>query len=812
MTGPPRLRVSVTELVARAGSGDLGLGAPGVAERLALGSLLHRLHQERACAADPSYRSEVRLAASLLHRGREVRIEGRADGLRSDPGGGLVIEELKSAAGTLPRPPERLAEARLQLELYAWLLARGANAALRAELLWLTADEDAGVAVSAREAVPLDLAAIENRLRSLLDGVVADAQRRERLAALRRGLAGSLAFPFAELRPGQRAIAGAVEAALAGGRHLLLEAPTGIGKTAAVLLPALAHVFREGGRVLFLTSRGSQQRGVAAAVESLAPAGSAAAAWLRPKAELCASGHLLCHEDACAFARGYGRKLAEGDLLGKLLGPALLRPEAVFAAGRAAEACPHALSRALARESALTIADFNYVLDPGAALPELGPGEPLGDVVLLLDEAHQVPERARDARSAELGLETLRALAEAAASGGAPAHGALREAARALAAGVETIAADAAGGALPGSGAEAGEAGGAEGELEWELGPQSLAEERAALGAAAARYLEYRLETRSLAADDPILAGVGAARGFGAALEAAGPGYATSVAWRRGAPRLRVHCLEPERELGVLFARCRAVVAFSATLRPFALRRELLGLAPDRSDELALPSPFPPARRAIVIEKRADTRFRARGREAPRLARRLAAFAAAVPGHVLALAPSFAWIEALRAELPAGGRRVLAQSAGDGPPQRERLLAALGGPADPPVLLLAAAGGFFGEGVEWPGSLAAVAVLGPCLPPPDLVRELLRRRYEESFGDGFGLAYALPGMTRVIQGAGRLIRSEHDRGVVALYDRRFLAEPWRSLLPSEWLAGGTAEDLVGDPAQVARRFFAETPS
>jgi Rad3-related DNA helicase len=126
------------------------------------------------------------------------------------------------------------------------------------------------------------------------------------------------------------------------------------------------------------------------------------------------------------------------------------------------------------------------------------------------------------------------------------------------------------------------------------------------------------------------------------------------------------------------------------------------------------------------------------------------------------------------------------------------------------VLLLAAAGGFFGEGVEWPGRLAGVAVIGPCLPPPDFARELLRRRYEERFGDeeGFLLAYALPGMTRVVQGAGRLIRSEQDRGVVALFDRRFLAEPWRSLLPAEWLAGGDADALVGDSARVARRFFA----
>jgi DNA excision repair protein ERCC-2 len=792
----------VTELVARAGSGGLAVAAPGLAERMALGSLLHRLHQERARAGDPSYRSELPLAARLEHAGRSIRVEGRADGVRTLPDGSLLVEELKSAAGALPRPAEQLAAERLQVQLYAFLLARQAGVAVRAELAWLATDAAAGVAVAARESVPVDLARIEARLRELLGLLVAEASRREARAEERRSQGAALAFPFASERPGQGAIAEAVARALGEGRHLLLEAPTGIGKTIAVLLPALRHAFLEGGRVLLLTSRGSQQRGALAALARIAPPRSAAAAALRPKRELCASGTLLCDAQHCRFALDYGRKLAEGGVLDRLLaGEPVLHPAAVLATGREAEVCPHALAHAAARESALTVADYNYALDPAVMLPELGPRERLDDVVLLLDEAHQVPDRARDARSCALSRTRLVELAEAAAGGGAPAHAALREAARALAEGVAEIARDAAGGDAEG-----------DGELEWEIGPAALAGEREALAHAAARYLEYRLETRTLVADDPILEGTRAVSAFGAALESAGPGVATSIAWRRGAPELRLHCLEPERDLAVLFARCRAVVAFSATLQPFALRRELLGLPEERTDTLALPTPFPRQRRALVIEPRADTRVRSRAREAPRLARRLAGFAASVPGHVLALAPSFAWIEALRAELTLPGRLVLAQASGDGPAERQRLLGALASDPEPPVLLLAAAGGFFGEGVEWPGRLAGVAVLGPCLPPPDLARELLRRRYEERFGaeEGYALAYALPGMTRVIQGAGRLIRSERDRGVVALYDRRFLAEPWRSLLPAEWTGGGEPEDLVGDPARVARAFFSAT--
>ena len=261
------IRVSVTELVARAGSGGLGLSAPGMAERLALGSLLHRLHQERTCAADPSYRSELPLSGLLEHAGREVELCGRADGVRSEPDGTRVVEELKSAAGTLPSAGERLALERLQVELYAWLLAREGGPPVRAELIWLATDGEDGVAVAAREAVPLDLADIETRARALLGGLVAEVRAREARAAFRRGQADALAFPFAGERPGQQAIGDAVTRALAERRHLLLEAPTGIGKTIAVLLPALRHVFREGGRVLLLTSRGSQQRGALAALE-----------------------------------------------------------------------------------------------------------------------------------------------------------------------------------------------------------------------------------------------------------------------------------------------------------------------------------------------------------------------------------------------------------------------------------------------------------------------------------------------------------------------------------------------------------------
>jgi Rad3-related DNA helicase len=156
----------------------------------------------------------------------------------------------------------------------------------------------------------------------------------------------------------------------------------------------------------------------------------------------------------------------------------------------------------------------------------------------------------------------------------------------------------------------------------------------------------------------------------------------------------------------------------------------------------------------------------------------------------------------------ATAKLLLLQAPESGEAEREAVLEKLRDPLAPPALLLAVAGGVFAEGVDYPGAtLRGVAVVGPCLPAPDLERQLLEEEYEERFDCGFDYAYAIPGMSRVIQGAGRLIRSERDMGVIALLGRRFLREPYRSLLPDAWLGARTPDELVGDPAAVARSFF-----
>ncbi len=153
-----------------------------------------------------------------------------------------------------------------------------------------------------------------------------------------------------------------------------------------------------------------------------------------------------------------------------------------------------------------------------------------------------------------------------------------------------------------------------------------------------------------------------------------------------------------------------------------------------------------------------------------------------VPGNCLALFPSYAFLEQIAGRLPRLEHQVLVQRQADDGDAREALLDHLRGSLFSRVLLLSVAGGVFAEGVDYPGDmLQAVIVVGPCLPSVGLEQKLLQDHFEERFEKGFEYAFVVPGMTRVIQAAGRLIRSASDRGVIALLDRRFLDLPYVEL-------------------------------
>ncbi len=757
------------------------------AAAFARGSEAHVAYQREALAAVPGFEAEVAVRGVRDRGGWRITLSGRCDGVRaSEPRGQTIIEELKFVARGAPSGAWREA-ASIQAALYAWMLEGERTEDCRAELVWLSP------AAEPRRELPV-VSRIEALavLDEVIDRAIAEAIATSAEFARRRAAAVRVAFPFAQLRAGQAEILSAAQASLAAREHLLLEAPTGLGKTAAVLTAALQHALANDLRLFVLTSRTLQQQLAVETLRDIAPAGVRVAAHLRNKARMCATGDVQCHEQLCGFARTHRAAVSEHALVAASLASGFALPDAVFALGRARGACPYELMAEVARSACATVADANYAFDPVVALPELRDPQALARTILVIDEAHGLPARMRDALTLRLSASMLREASERIALGSAPIHARMREATEQLASALEAQVRDACGDA-----ADACVLGG--------FAAREAEALRAQLDASIGEALDDLAGAPALGPHAAFLELAFGARAF---LDAPTDGTHRALAGRaNGEAFLERACIDPAPELSRVLGAAHSVIAMSATLSPPDWQASLLGLDAKRLAFARVAGEDRSERLRVVIDTKVQTTFAARSRELPRLATRLGALADATPGNLLVVGPSFAWLAQLARALEDAGRAVACERPGADPRERERWLAALRGARG--VLALAIAGGAFTEGFDTSGlGLRAVAVLGPCLPARDPRRELEREHYEEMLGDGFALAYALPGMTRVIQSAGRLLRQDQDRGVIALYGARFLREPYRGLLPMTWLRGGEAEELAGDPARVARAFFA----
>jgi DNA excision repair protein ERCC-2 len=838
---PPRfdgealtLELAVADLLDSSLLRSLGFANRGGYERLWLGQAIHSRYQEKQLADDVTYRREVVVRTSFEQRGWKVTVQGRIDGLRSEPDGTLVVEEIKSVRRGGALPPAVREIYQRQALLYAWMLARasepletaetaergeGSGAApraaqvsrtVRAELVLIVIGSDE----VEREELPLHLEALEAGVRRRINGLLraydAEARRRQE----RRRAAERLEFPYRELRPGQELILAAVETAVANREHLLLQATTGIGKTVAALYPALRYCLAHDKRLFVLTAKTMQQEMATAVLQLLNQDAAFRSLRLRAKAKMCANDQIICHEEYCRFAKDYALKLQTSGVIAEIYQRhAAIEPDDVFRAARGAEVCPFEVSLELAARVEVTVCDYNYAFDPYVSLPDFSPDQDLSDAVLVIDEVHNLVERGRGYYSPELSAGAARQAAAAFGHLGEPIYLRLSALCLKLAAIVEDTVHDclddlAGGGDLSPAAEDGWAAQGRDRAVEAPLPEELFWRLRPELDAAFVDYLEHQRDHRSFRAEDPFVELYFDFLRFLNGLASADAAFSQFVEICRGDCRVRVLCKDPSRFLGAVINRAHAAIGLSATLSPPEFYTGLLGFAAGRTAFVEIPNPFPAGNRRVVIDATVATAFRHRPANYDRISERLTAFAEAVPGNCLALFPSYAFLAEVAGRMRLRTKRLFVQRQADSDKEREALLQTLRSAVLGDVLLAAVAGGAFAEGVDYPGDmLRAVAVVGPCLPALSLERQLLKDYYQERFERGFEYAFAVPGMTRVVQAAGRLIRSPHDTGIIALFDQRFLESPYRKHLPSDWLPDQGAAGLVGDPAGAALEFF-----
>ena len=782
--------ISVRELAEDEGFRRVGFDRGDGWRRLGLGAQIHaRVLAERR-DAHPAYRAELHLEARLPVEDWTAVLSGRLDGCIERAPGHWLIEELKSTSLSVDgvRPSGYGFERdRRQLLGYCYLWRRLGHARVDGTLVYV--DIDSGEELSLE--VPYDEDAerdIERRLtRALAIWRAGQVVRRRKAEA-----AAALPFPHAAPRPIQEKLISAIRNAIASGENLIAEAPTGSGKTAAALHPALAEGLASGRQVVFLTSKTLQQK---MAVSSLVAMNTGAfrTVQIRAKERMCANDRILCHEDFCRFARDYPRKMETSGLLERLREDhAHASPDTVFEEARREEVCPFEVQLELAARADAIVADYNYVFEPAATLRHLAVDE-LADAVLLIDEAHNLPDRARQIFSPELTEEDLIALHARLLLQPGDLFADLAISVEELIEVVRGVAED-----LP------------EGEAIAEVAAPSepVLNVRIDWEAKLMRYLAWKRETRLALVDDPVMDFHFRLQRFAAVLSILGPDFTCVAERRAGGVRLGLVCLDPSRSLSRVFRAAHSTILLSATLTPREAIERVLGLEKDRTSAISLPPPFPPENRKVLIVPTVRTTFKAREKNYDRIARLLAEMSDAQRGNALVLFPSYRFLTSVAGRMPPVRAQLLVQRPDLVDFERQRLLDALASPPPGGTLLFAVSGGMYAEGVDYPGELlSAVFVVSPALPQVSFERELLRRYFDEREESGFDYAYLQPGMTRVVQAAGRLIRGENDRGVIALLCARFLEEPYASRLPRDWYDESPRELATRRPADEIREFF-----
>lgn len=781
--------VSVRDLAEGEGFERIGSARGEGWNRLGLGAELHvrvlKARRERL----PGYQSEVPVRARFAVRDWIAVVTGRLDGCRPDDANGWLVEEFKSAYLPDARRTGGVYEShRRQLQFYCHLWSLLGHEPVAGSLVYVDLAGGREEAID----VPYDPARIERDLHRSLQKILAIWRAGEKQRESKAVVALTLPFPHHTPRPGQKILIEAIESTLAEGKFLLAEAPTGSGKTAAALHPAMVQGLKTGRQVVFLTSKTLQQRMAVAALTAMNSEGAFRTLQMRSKEKMCANDRVLCHEDFCPYAREYSEKMEKSGLLERLRQKLWhLDPEVVFEEARSEKVCPFEVQIELAERADALVADYNYVFEPGAALGHLDGENPF---ILLVDEAHNLPDRARKIFSPELLEEELRALEARLLK----QPGRLFESLYTLVGQLRDLMTRAAEAIPPKSSI-------CETPPPLELLRRLWAEWEEVF----VRYLGWKHELKIAAPEDPVVDFHYALQRVIAVLNLYGPGFTCVIERRPAGLRLAIVCLDPARALGPVFRKTASTILLSATLSPAAVFQRVLGLEASRTRSISLPPPFPRERRKVLILPQVRTSYANRDRYYQPIARHVSEMANAHTGNTLVLFPSYLFLEKVRDFLNKPRARVIVQKPNLSEIERQAVFDQLAAPPREGILLLAVLGGMYAEGVDFPGELlSAVFIVSPALPQLSFERELLRQYFDDTEGNGFEYAYLQPGMTRVVQAAGRLIRSETDRGVIALLCNRFLQEPYASHLPRDWYDKSPSELIARNPAAEVREFFA----
>ncbi len=695
-------------------------------------------------------------------------VDGRCDGLLgTEPL--LTIDEIKSTGGDLDRITEDGYPVHwAQALFYAYMYAKEHELpAMRIQLTYVqteTEEERRFVRKASYEE-------LEQYVHEVAARYAPYAQLRRGHELARNESISGLAFPFDTYRAGQRKLAGAVYKSIDEGVRLFAKAPTGIGKTISTTYPTIKAI---GSGMLqrfyYLTARTTTRAAAEDALLFMRDKGlHLHAVTITAKDKICFQEEVRCEREHCPYADGYYDRI-NGAVLDILAQETIMTRPVIEAYAHKHKVCPFEFSLDLAYAADAVICDYNYIFDPRISFKRQY-AEMKKRTALLVDEAHNLVDRAREMFSAELSKAPFLALQRELKG----VHGEGYRTAKAM--NDYFIALRKSSDGVP------------------HLVERQLPEELVALA-----------ESFASAAEQALAAGLGAggqlldlyfnAQNFIRTAKLFDERYVVYTELSKNDVRLKLFCLDPSLLLQQMGKGYRSHIYFSATLSPVSYYMDMLG-AREEDYTLAVPSPFSKEQLDVII-KPLSTRYHDRDESKQPIAQLILQLMKERPGNYFVFFPSYAYMNAVYEtymelkewSIPAGSAfdaEVLLQRPDMSEEERDSFLKTFAGDKEQSLIGFAVMGGVFSEGVDLVGDrLIGVIVVGVGLPQLGVERNMLKDYFNGQNKNGYDYAYVYPGMNKVLQAGGRLIRSENDRGTLVLIDDRYLQAQYQRLLPEEW--------------------------
>jgi DNA excision repair protein ERCC-2 len=715
---------------------------------------------------DPCFHKEYSLSFEAQFNACKLHLNGRCDGvyIYEDQ---IIVEEVKTTP-SVELLCDKLYDEHpyvLQAKTYAWILHNQHQLPLKVKLCLVSTktlqESEYWIDFDPEEHFNW----VNQRCVFLLDERAKNQQKQK----ARNAVAQSLSFPFSKFRPMQDQMIDSVLNSIE--KAQLISAPTGLGKTMGSVYPMLKKSLLAGTQLVYTTPKNTQLELAEDAVESLRKGENhILSVRITSKAKSCMQKEPICHPDLCPYARDFYTKLDQEKIIESIeCESGHFGKDEFNQLALKYEVCPFELSLEAALKADVISCDYNYVFSPRYHFQRLAidsEGESK-NVHLIVDEIHNLVERSLQYFSPEIDqtlIEQIIIEPKMEAQWADEFRSIVQRFLQSLSF-YESKTQDQL------VSLEQGDFFSFQRELQ-DFSFRYYSHLDSIQPNESLRFLKRMIDDFCFGLDAGVSHSLFLVKDYGR--------------------KIKILCCDASEHLCLMFAPYAKIVGISATLRPHAYYKSLLGL-PENTPIEEYPSPFPRANRRILLIPQVSTKFKDRTKHYHRIAEIIKRITALRQGNYIVFYPSYDFLQQIYTKLDTPGFRSLVQQPSMGQEDAQVFIDSLRSQSRR-IIIHAVQGGIFSEGLDFPGDLLIGAIIvGPGLPSFDFERKLLMDYYEKVYKQGAAYALHYPAMTKVIQAAGRVIRTETDKGIIVLLDDRFLEKDYYEQYPKDWIESSPKE-------------------